>query len=427
MSAVREWSRLDNAAKIFPPTSTKQDPKVFRFVCELNEAVDAQILQTALDRTVELFPFYRSVLKKGLFWYFFEDSPLKPTVEREWEEPCSPIYDPDKPGLLFRVTYYRRRINLEVFHALADGVGAVHFLRMLVYHYLMEKHQTCIAGELQPDDREPSLDQISQDAFHKYYDREKKIRLQKRVRAYRIRGARLPDNRAGFIEGVMPVSAVLPLAHETHSTLGEFLTALLLCAIGDSMDTRDRNCPAVIAVPVDLRHYFPTHTARNFFGLIHVSHSFRKLGDGFPDVLENVRSSFEQQLKSENMMEIINRYSALENNTFVKAIPLALKIPCLKLAGWQAGHEETAAVSNLGVVTMPPELSKYIHLFNVSIVTNRPQICMCTFGDNLTVSYTSHLKSTSLPCAFFRKLTDLNIPVEINSNLGQEEGTHEHL
>lgn len=40
-----KWSRLDNAAKIFPSTSSKKDPKVFRFSCELTEPVDGQTLQ----------------------------------------------------------------------------------------------------------------------------------------------------------------------------------------------------------------------------------------------------------------------------------------------------------------------------------------------------------------------------------------------
>ena len=46
MSALEpRWSRLDNAAKIFPSTSSKKDPKVFRFSCELTEPVDGQTLQ----------------------------------------------------------------------------------------------------------------------------------------------------------------------------------------------------------------------------------------------------------------------------------------------------------------------------------------------------------------------------------------------
>ena len=39
-------------------------------------------------------------------------------------------------SFLFEVTYYRNRINLEVFHVLTDGTGAMNFLKTLVSNYL---------------------------------------------------------------------------------------------------------------------------------------------------------------------------------------------------------------------------------------------------------------------------------------------------
>ena len=73
-----QWTRLDNAAKIFPPNTNEKDTKVFRFVCELKEEVDREILQEAVNKTIILFPVYRSVLRKGVFWYYFESTELMP-------------------------------------------------------------------------------------------------------------------------------------------------------------------------------------------------------------------------------------------------------------------------------------------------------------------------------------------------------------
>ena len=44
-----EWSRLENAAKIFQPTSGLRDTKVFRFACELREPVDRELLQKGIQ------------------------------------------------------------------------------------------------------------------------------------------------------------------------------------------------------------------------------------------------------------------------------------------------------------------------------------------------------------------------------------------
>ena len=120
-----DWTRLDNAAKIFPPTSNKQDTKVFRFACQLSEWVDRDILQQATERSLDVFPIFRSVLKHGLFWYYLEKTELVPVVEPEYRPPCGQIYDPSSRNLLFEVSCYRNRINLEVYHSLTDGTGAV--------------------------------------------------------------------------------------------------------------------------------------------------------------------------------------------------------------------------------------------------------------------------------------------------------------
>ena len=50
-----KWFKLDNAAKIFPPTSNKNDPKVFRFTCILKEKIDQNILQESVNESLILF------------------------------------------------------------------------------------------------------------------------------------------------------------------------------------------------------------------------------------------------------------------------------------------------------------------------------------------------------------------------------------
>ena len=427
MGQSKQWSRLDNAAKIFPPTSSKRDTKVFRFVCELKEPVDGSVLQRASEKAVEAFPLYRSVLKKGLFWYYFEESGFRPRVQEENLPVCAPIYSAEKPGLLFRVSYYGRRINFEIFHALADGTGALQFLRTMIFAYLAEKYG--IPGRL--SDYDAAQDQKSLDAFYKYYDKyhdKNEIAPKaKRCRAYRIRGERWPDGRLSIIEGFLSVGAVLEKAHKHHATLSEFLIALLISSIYDGMAVRERTRPVVITVPVDLRRFFSARTVRNFFGLIQIAHDFRKDGEEFEQVLAHVKQSFEQQLTKEYLSGIISRYSVMENNPLIKAIPLAVKIPILRLAGLRSEGEDTAAFSNIGRIVMPAEAAGYIRLFDVFLCAKRPQLCLCSFGDTLAISVSSPLVDTGIQRRFFRSLTGLGIPLQVVSNLeqgGREEVSH---
>lgn len=111
------WRKLDNAAQAFPAATGKKDTRVFRFYCQLKEDIQADLLQKALEQTMEHYPVFSMVLRKGLFWFYLEQRDLPAKVEEEKRPPCSEIYVPDHKTLLFQVSYYKTRINFEVFHA----------------------------------------------------------------------------------------------------------------------------------------------------------------------------------------------------------------------------------------------------------------------------------------------------------------------
>ncbi|WP_343256281.1 hypothetical protein [Ligaoa zhengdingensis] len=420
MKYSRQWSKLDNAAKIFPPTSTSRDTKVFRFCCELTEAVEPKALQTALDRTIDQFPLYRSIIKKGLFWYYFEESRLHPRVAEESQPLCRPIYNGDSKNLLFEVTYFGRRINLEVYHALSDGTGALHFLRTLVLYYLLEQHP----HEL-PEDITLNYDasevQKTDDSFLKYYSKQKGGREPKAPRAYRLRGERYEENRIGVLEGTMSVQQLLSLSRSHSATITEFLVAVLIQSIHSGMSVRESARPVVITVPVNLRNYFPSESARNFFGVINVGYRFQGADSSLDAVLAEVIGEFHRQLTSQRLYEKMNQLSALEHNIPTKLIPLALKDPCLKLANWVSEQEITAAFSNVGRIAMPPEIERYIRLFDVFTSTKRLQACTCSFGDRFVVSFTAPFLSADIQRCFFRTLTGMGVEVELSANPMDDE------
>ena len=60
-----KWRKLDNAALAFPLVTDKNDTRVFRFYCQLKEEVNSEILQQALDQTMEKYPLFQAVLRKG--------------------------------------------------------------------------------------------------------------------------------------------------------------------------------------------------------------------------------------------------------------------------------------------------------------------------------------------------------------------------
>ncbi len=412
-----EWTRLDNAAKIFPPTSNERDTKVFRFACELYEKVDPGILTEALDETIEIFPLYKSVLRKGVFWYYFESSSLRPVVEEESHPVCDRIYNENRRDLLFRVFYYKNRINLEIFHALSDGTGALWFMKSLLYHYLIRKYKDVFGGDVPKFDYEASISQKMDDSFLKYYTGKKLSLAKKSVRAYHIRGTRREENRMQLVEGTMSVKAVLKAAHEYNTTLTVYLTALFMYSIYKGMSERGKKHPVVLSVPVNLRNYFESESARNFFSTINIGYHFGKNSTDFQDVVKGVSESFTCELTEERLKNHMERLAALEHNVFTRAVPLVLKDITLQIANRINERGITAALSNVGKITMPPEFTPYIRQFDVFTSARRPQICMCSYGDNLVVSFTSPFTDTDIQKTFFQALSKKGIDIKIATNL----------
>ena len=409
----KNWYKLDNAAKIFPPTSGKSDTRVFRFSCELHEAIDKDTLQSALERTIEDFPSFRYILKHGMFWYYLEQSDIKPIVKEDAAPPCSTVYL-NRKALLFEVTWYGRRINLEAYHALTDGTGAILFLKTLVLYYLKNAHPD-IMGEL-PDIGDASETQKMTDSFNKYYDRSKNGSTIKNPAAYRIKGAKEAEWRLNIIEGSVSAAALLSKSREYNATATVFITALLMRAIYGEMSVSDMKKPVVITVPVDLRNYFDSKSARNFFSLIDAGYNFNESGDSLENIIKRTKECFAERLNKEYLQTRLNKLLSYERNFLIRLVPLTIKNLYMSAAYHRASREVTAAVSNVGRIIMPDEAKPHIRLFDVFTSTEKLQICICSYEDNMNISFCSPFAATDIQCSFFRQLAQAGIDVSITSN-----------
>ena len=405
------WKRLDNAAKIFPAAASGTDTQVFRFSCELKEEVCEKDLQKALDHTLASFSIYRSVMKRGFFWYYLEETERSPAVREEYKEPCGRIYDRNDGGFLFEVTYYGKRVNLEVYHVLSDGTGAMHFLIALVTKYIAI-HYGIPEPYLEYD---ASQSQMAKDSFQKY-SQKRSGKKKKFQTAYHIKGDMFPENRLKIITGTASARQILKEAHAYGATLSVYLCACLMEAIQEEMPLRKRKKPLVVGVPVNLRQYFPSDSARNFFSMTFVSQDYSHETPSFEDLIQTVKESFQKNLTKENLSVAINGYMAAERNVAARLTPLFLKDVCLHYAYRIAEMQSTAAFSNIGRVEVSEKILPYIASFDICAATDKLQLCTCTFGDCLSMSFTSPFISSDIERHFFRRLAESGIDVTVASN-----------
>lgn len=416
-----DWLRLDNTGKIFPATSGKRNTSVFRFSCDLYEDVQPDKLQEALDITVKEFPHYLSVLRAGVFWHYLEVSKYKPKVHEENRDMCGPIFNKYRFGLLFDVSYHKKRINLEVYHALADGTGAIYFLKNMMHHYLMLVHSELKdIEELKPLYNAPFSSRI-EDSFRKNYTKDTHKRDLKVNKAYKVKGEKTTPGTYVCIEGNMDCDEVKKIAKEHESSVTMLLAGLYVEAIHKCRQKSEYDKDIVVTVPVDLRNYFPSETARNFFGNIKVSYNLQKHGEGLDNIIKAIKEGFKEELEQEKLNRRLSRLMAFENHKILRMVPLFIKNAALKFVRKLSELEETTVISNVGKIELQKELAPHVKMINAYACTSGIQMCVCTWGNQLATNFSSVFLETDVQRNFFRSLTEKGVKVLIRSNIHEIE------
>lgn len=402
-----KWRKLDNAALAFPLVTGKDDTRVFRFYCQLKEKVDGEILQSALDQAMEKYPLFQAVLRKGLFWFYLEHRSLRAVVKQETEPPCSRLYIPDKKSLLFQVSYDKNRINFEVFHALTDGTGAMHFLQELVQNYLILAHPESNLPRIENAEEITHGDK-EEDSFSQYYSSDIPKDKEKKKAAVKLKGEKLVHSDMHITEVVLSVKDIHQRARSYGVSITILLTAMMLCSIREEVPKNQQKRPIALMIPVNLRNYFPSQSMTNFFGWIEVGYTFSDTTT-FEEVLADVKRQFEQELAKEKIAMHMSGYVRIEKNPLVRVVPLEIKKYFLMIGANLGSRSITAVYSNIGIIRFPEEYKEYIQHFGIFASTNSLQMCSCSYGDEMVLGFTSKIPDDSIQRNFQRMLSEENV------------------
>lgn len=399
-----KWRKLDNAALAFPLVTGKNDTRVFRFYCQIKENVSGEILQTALDQTMEKYPLFQAVLRKGLFWFYLEHRDIRAVVKQETEPPCSRLYIPDKKALLFQVSYDKNRINFEVYHALTDGTGAMHFLQELVQNYLILAHPQANLPRIESEEEITHGDK-EEDSFSQYYSSDTPKDTGKKPAAVKLKGEKLMHSDMRITELALSVRDIHQRARSYGVSITVLLTAMMLCSIREEIEKNQQKRPIALMIPVNLRNYFPSQSMTNFFGWIEVGYTFSDTTT-FEDVLMDVKRQFQEELVKEKIAMHMSGYVRIEKNPFVRAVPLEIKKYFLMIGANLGSRSITAVYSNIGIIRFPEEYKEYIQHFGIFASTNSLQMCSCSYGDEMVLGFTSKIPDDSIQRNFQRMLSE---------------------
>ena len=412
------WDKLDNTAHLFPVIAGERMSNVYRISVTLREAVVPELLQRALEIVLPRFDGFNLRLRRGVFWHYFEENgkPV-PEVTEERSYPCRYIHPTGNNSYLFRVTYYKYRINLEVFHVLTDGMGGFNFLKELTYQYLRLAY---------PELTEQTGDYLSsgitlnrEDSFVKNFKRtsEKKYKTQ---RAFLLKGEHLRTGEFGAMHGYLPIPALKAVCKEHGVTINEYLISVFIWSVyTEYLHAAPSTRPIRVAVPVNLRPYFNSTTTKNFFSMISAEFLPVEESYTFPQVMEIVQESLRSQLNRDHLEQIFSYNVSNQMNRFLQFMPLPLKSLAMRQVYTRSALANTTTISNVGPIQVADPYKPYIEQFHVLMAISKGQPVkgtICSYGDTLVFSFSYDLVDPSVQRGFFRKLAEDGIPVEIESN-----------
>jgi len=361
MKKKKYWYKLDNAGKIFPAVSQDERSNVFRLSFYIDEEVDKERLENAVNKVLSRFETFAVQLKNGLFWNYFAANDRRFKVEVEPAQVCKYFKPVENNGYLFKVYYLDNKITLETFHALSDGTGALHFLKSLVYQYyilsgLKMSHENKILGE------KPISRKESEDNFVTNYNPAMRKNLNEE-KAYHLKGERFGQHWVMVIKARLETKAFIEIVkNKYHCTITQFVTALLGYSIyKETVDFVGTKKPLKIFVPVNLRPYFDSVTLRNFSLYIKGTYDSKRTDWTFENMLELTKEQFVDQLDRDKLQSRISSLVGFEKNPLIRVLPLVLKTIAFKIGYNILGESiSSCSISNLGIVDLPSSLKSKV-------------------------------------------------------------------
>lgn len=418
----KQWYPLDLSAIVYPTLQRKDFSSVYRLSMVLKEAINPRLMQEAIDMSLSRFPTYKVAMRKGLFWRYFEPNNRPgPFLEKDVKNFCMPMHFHGNHRYLLRFYYYENRISMEAHHSLGDGNGGMSVLTTIVATYLRLQGKKITYNELVLNINDSPDPEELEDAYMRYSN---KLYQPKRnvEKAYLVRGTKEEFHTLNVIGGIISTSNAKEISARYHATITEYLNSVLIYALlkKQKKEFRFKKRPVKIAMPINLRRFFPSKSLRNFITMIYPSVDPR-LGDySFEEIIKKVHHYMQFCLEPNFLMGEINTNAAAQRNPIARISPLFIKdFVVSRFYQNVQDKNSSAGLTNMGVIHLPKDMEDYVERFDIYMgipFSTRTNCAIISYKDTLTINFASCIVESDVERYFFKKLVEDGIDVTILSN-----------
>jgi len=378
----------------------------------LDSPVDSEILGSALSTVIKRFPSFRYTIRRGAFWWFLQKLENDPKLVTRGD--LTPIDVKRNGGYMFRLSCDGGRIDMDVYHALTDGHGALTFLMSLTAEYLKRANGTKVEyGNWIMDPSEEPAEQELEDGFDKFSGT--KGSLDDEKRAWHIKGTEERHDVLNSMGVTLSVEDVKSTAKALNCTVTEFLSAVMLVSLQEVRASQSgKKSPFIrMELPVNLRPIFESKTLRNYSSYVYLTLDTSNGDIPFEDALREVKYQKRLYTQPARLTRRIAANVALEDNIGVRIIPLAVKKPIINTINYLKGDNyATYTFSNLGNVELPEEVAAHVKDLNFVLGRTRARSGSCSAvscGGRMTLNFTRKIREDDFERIFVRRLRELGV------------------
>ena len=222
--------------------------------------------------------------------------------------------------------------------------------------------------------------------------------------------------------GFVSVSALRQVAKSHGASITEYLSAVLIQSIlaRQRREGRRRELPVALAIPINLRPYFPTRTLRNFILTVRPSID-PELGDyTLEEIISQVHHHMRLHITRQEMQGVITRNVFLQKFLPLQLIPVPVKNFAVDLGYRIAGNRPySTTYTNPGAFRVPKEMEPHIQHMEVVLgqsYTPRVNCASISYGDIMEITFAGTVKETDVERDFFRTLVQDGLHVKVTSN-----------
>ena len=412
------WYPLDNSAKIYPLSMKRNWMSLYRLSYYMNEEVVPEILQVALIFTMKRFPTFRTSVRKGFFWNYIDGIKKRFSIVEESTVPCNYINVSKVGKQSFNVLYYKNRISIEIFHTLTDAYGGIVFLSSLVAEYLKLLGKKVHYNDIALDTNE-------------YIDKEE-IRDEFVNKRIKTKASGLIDSKALAIDGELSnispcqiihfdlsLNKLKELSHKHDITINELILSFLFIVLSKATS---KDGDIKIQAPVNMRKFYKSKTLRNFSLYNNISLNKNEITT-LESVIKKVKKQSREKLSRDKINEVLVYSNKLVHS--LRFIPLFIKRPIANfIYGFIGDKASTTVLSNLGIISLPKEVSENIKSADFVLgttISNKALFSLITVNDITTLTVSKFTTNNDVEHNLHKILKDNDLILRIHGSENYED------